>query len=90
MIDFTRAFRRQTNLRDPANLRNIMISRQLLENLRNLNVNELMQKTKGYLTRSEVEGVMARRQKIVKVFDELIAKKGEKEVVYDDPIKQIQ
>jgi len=29
---------------------------------------------------------MARRDKIVAIFDDLIAKKGEKEVLYDDPV----
>jgi len=86
MIDFTRGFRLQTDLRSPANLQDIMIGRRLLENLRKLSGNELMQKTKGYLNKSEVDGVMGRRDKIVKLFDGLIAKKGEKAVVYDDPI----
>jgi hypothetical protein len=63
-----------------------MIERRLLDRLRKLSGDELTQKTKGYLFKSEVDGVMARRDKIVKLFDELIAKKGEKAVVYDDPL----
>jgi hypothetical protein len=66
-----------------------MIGRQLLENLRNLKGSELTQKTKEYLTKPEVDGVMARRDKIVKIFDGLIAQKGEKAVVYDDLINRV-
>jgi len=90
MIDFTRGFRLQTDLRSPANLQDIMIGRRLLENLRKLKSDELMQKTKGYLNKPEVDGVMGRRDKIVKLFDGLIAKKGEKAVVYDDPIDRVK
>jgi hypothetical protein len=89
MIDFTRAFRWHTDLRTPSDLKDAMIGRQLLENLRNLKGSVLMQKTKGYLTKQEVDGVMARRDKIVKIFDGLIAQKGEKAVVHDDLINRV-
>jgi hypothetical protein len=85
-----RRVRWQTDLRIPANLQNIMIGRRLLENLRKLNRDELMRKAKGYLNKPEVDGVMGRRDKIVKLIDGLIAKKGEKAVVCDDPIDGIK
>ena len=44
--------------------------------------NELAQKTKGYLNKGEVQGVMARRDKIVEYFQKLISEKGESEVLY--------
>jgi len=56
--------------------------RQLFEKLKALNANELTEKTKGYLTKDEVKGVMARRDKIVEHFQKMIAEKGEKEVLY--------
>ena len=43
---------------------------------------ELAEKTKNYLTKYEVDGVMARRDKIVATFQTLIAEKGEKEILY--------
>jgi hypothetical protein len=43
---------------------------------------ELASRTKGFLTQDEVHAVMARRDKIVKHFQELIAEKGENEILY--------
>lgn len=39
-------------------------------------------KTKRYLNKDEVKALMARRDKIVEHFQQLIAAKGEKEVLY--------
>jgi hypothetical protein len=80
MIDFSRAFRLYHDLRNQKNL--VKCDRQLLENLRKLDEKELTARTKDYLTRSEIQGVMARRDKIVKFFEQLIAQKGENEVLY--------
>jgi hypothetical protein len=80
MIDFTRAFRIYHELRDPKNL--VRCDRQLLENLRRLDEKQVTEKTRGYLTKLEVQGVMARRDKIVKYFEQLIAKLGEDAVLY--------
>ena len=79
-IDFTRAFRNEKNLRAPNDL--VMCERQLLERLKGLKADELAAKTKGYLTKEEVQGVMARRDKIVERFDQLVKEKGEKTVLY--------
>lgn len=79
-IDFTRAFRTLRDLQSPKDL--VKCDRQLLEKLKALNGDELAQKTKGYLTKDEVKGVMARRDKIVAVFEAQIAAKGESEVLY--------
>jgi len=79
-IDFTRAFRLQENLRNPGDL--VRCDRHLLEKLKTLDGNELTAKTKGYLTKSEVKAVMARRDKIVAQFQKMIAEKGENEVLY--------
>ena len=79
-IDFSRAFRTYNELQNPKDL--VHCERQLFEKLKALNANELTEKTKGYLTKDEVKGVMARRDKIVEHFQKMIAEKGEKEVLY--------
>jgi len=79
-IDFGRAFRKNKDLRTPKNL--VKCDRQLLEKLQALKADELAEKTRRYLTKDEVSGVMARRDKIVATFQSLIAEKGEKEVLY--------
>jgi hypothetical protein len=79
-IDFTRAFRTIKDLQSPKDL--VKCDRQLFEKLKALNKDELAQETKGYLTKDEVNGVMARRDKIVAVFQAQITAKGESEVLY--------
>jgi len=79
-IDFSRAFRSIKNIREPKNL--VKCDRQLLEKMKALSGNELAEKTKGYLTKDEVNAVMARRDKIVADFQAKIAAKGEAEVLY--------
>ena len=80
-IDFTRAFRQRKDLRDPdANL--VKCDRQLLEKLKALDGNVLADKTKHYLTKDEVKALMARRDKILEHFQQLIAQKGENQVLY--------
>jgi hypothetical protein len=79
-VDFSRAFRTGKDLQAPKDL--VKCDRQLLEKLKALKADELTEKTKRYLTKTEVNGVMARRDKIVARFQALIAEKGENEVLY--------
>jgi hypothetical protein len=79
-IDFTRAFRQFQNLPDPKDL--VQCDRQLLEKLRKLDYDDVLEKTKPHLTKSEVKAVIARRDKIVAFFEKLIAEKGEGAVLY--------
>jgi len=79
-IDFTRAFRLHRDLRDPKDL--MMCDRQLLERLRQLDRHTVLRATKPYLKKSEVKALMARRDKIVATFQELVAQKGEATVLY--------
>src|SRR5205807_9968635 len=79
-IDFTRGFRLYKDLRDPKDL--VMCDRNLLDKLRKLDEDDLMEKTKKQLTKGEVKAVMARRDKIVERFDKLVAEKGEGAVLY--------
>jgi hypothetical protein len=79
-IDFSRAFRKSKELRGEKNL--VKCDRQLFEKLKSLKADEVAEKTKRYLTKDEINGVMARRDKIVAKFQTMIAQKGEKEVLY--------
>jgi hypothetical protein len=79
-IDFTRGFRASKDLKSPENL--VRCDRQLLEKLKTLDGEALAQKTKGYLTKDEVKAVLARRDKIVARFQQLVTEKGEASVLY--------
>jgi hypothetical protein len=79
-IDFTRAFRVQKDPQIPKDLQRC--DRRFFERLKVLDVNELAARTKKYLTESEVQAVMVRRDKIVAHFQKLIAEKGEETVLY--------
>jgi hypothetical protein len=80
MIDFSRAFRLQTDVKDVKDL--VQCDRQLLGKLRQLNEADVEEKTKGHLRKAEVNAVMARRDKIVAIFQQLITQKGESAVIY--------
>ena len=79
-IDFSRAFRGFKTLQRENDL--VQCDRQLFTKLKALDGNELAARTKGYLSKSEVQAVMARRDKIVDHFQKLIAEKGENEILY--------
>ena len=80
MIDFTRAFRLHPTLENAKNLERC--DRQLLEKLRQLDAAEVERKTKPHLTKGEIKALMARRDKIVAYFQQLVAEKGETAVLY--------
>jgi len=83
LIDFTRAFRMTKDLPSPKDL--VQCDRKLLTNLRALDrkqVEEKLVKPK-YITKMELDGLMARRDKIVAFFDQEIAAKGEGAVLFD-------
>ena len=79
-IDFTRAFRLNKDLTSPKDL--VRCDRVLLEKLKALDGSVLAERTKQYLSKDEVKAVMARRDKIVEIFQKLVAEKGENEVLY--------
>jgi hypothetical protein len=79
-VDFSRAFRLNKEPKDNKEL--VRCDRQLFQKLKALDGNAVAEKTKGYLTKDEVEAVMMRRDKIVAYVQKLIAEKGEKEVLY--------
>jgi hypothetical protein len=82
-IDFTRAFRMQKDLKSAADL--VKCDRRLLAKLRELNKPALKALMKGYITDMQIDGLLARRDKIVQFFESEIAKKGEGAVLFDIP-----
>lgn len=82
-VDFTRAFRLYKDLKAPKNL--TRIDRRVLNGLRALNEVTLTDELGSYLTKPEIEGILARRDAIVKQFEEKIGSAGEGAVVCDKP-----
>ena len=79
MIDHTRAFSAVPKLMNPEEL--TMCRRPLFEKIQGLSASSVQQAVNGYLTKSEVEGVMKRRDLLVQHFKKLIAEKGESAVL---------
>jgi len=80
LIDHTRAFRLNTNLLKPEQL--ARCDRGLLERLRAVTPESLAQAVGSSLTKPEQEALLARRDKIVKHYDERIARLGEPVVLF--------
>jgi len=80
LIDHTRAFRLNTNLLKPEQL--ARCDRGLLERLRAVTPEALAQAVGNSLTKQEQEALLARRDKIVKHYDERIARLGEPVVLF--------
>ena len=80
MLDFTRAFRTQPELRRPDSLASC--ERNLLARLRTLTKQEVTQAVGTQLTPEEVDAMMKRRELLVEHFDRLVREKGEKAVLY--------
>ena len=80
MIDFTRAFRRTHNLIAPENL--TRCDRQLLAALKGLKQEDLEARTKSYLSRVDVQSILARRDAILALFQKRVGEKGEAAVLY--------
>ena len=68
MIDHSRAFRTLTLLKEPKNL--ARCDQDLLEKLKQLNVETLKKELGMYLAAPEIKGLLARRDRIVKAFEE--------------------
>ena len=83
MIDFSRAFRLMKRLNNPKDL--VKCDRRLLANLRTLNKQTLQQKLGRWLTEPEIDGVLARRDLIVALFDNAVLERGEAAILYDLP-----
>ncbi len=80
MIDHTRAFRLGKDLLKKQPLERV--ERTLLEKMRELTLPGLTDAMGKILTKDEIEAVMARRDTIVKLFDDRIASRGEATVLF--------
>ena len=79
-VDFSRAFRLSRDLQSTRDLP--MVGRDLLTKLRALNRNEVLEKTRPHLRDGELAAMMARRDKLVAHFDQLIRRQGEQTVLF--------
>jgi len=80
LIDHTRAFRLDKKLRTPRLLERC--ERGLLEKMRGLTAEALTREVDESLNKSEIEALLARRDEIVKLFEGMIAKRGEGAILY--------
>ena len=83
MIDFSRAFRMTKTISNPKQL--TRADRTLLTRMRALTLDGVRQALGRWLTKPEIEGLVARRDLIVQFFDKEVAAKGEGAVLYDLP-----
>ena len=83
VIDFTRASRTSKDLLSPKDL--VQCDRKFLAKLRELNKPLLQERLKPYLNDMEIDGLLARRDKIVVFFEKEIAAKGEAAVLFELP-----
>jgi Trp operon repressor len=83
MVDHTRAFRLGRNLLKPEALERC--ERTLLEGMRRLTRPALREAMVRALTNDEIDALLARRDVIVKLFDGLIAQRGEATVLFTQP-----
>ncbi len=83
MIDHTRAFRMDRRIREPRNL--TQCDRTLLARMRALDGAVLKERLGRYLTSFEIQGLLARRDQIVALFEGLANQKGEAAVFLDRP-----
>jgi hypothetical protein len=80
MIDHTRAFRLQPTLLNPQTIQRC--ERTLLDRMRGLTAAAVTETMGATLLPVEIDALMARRDALVKLFDERIAQQGESVVLY--------
>ena len=81
MIDHTRAFRLHKKLKSPENL--TRCDRKLFTALQALARDEMRQELSPFLTNSEIDAVLARRDRIVELFKQKAAQSSDSTVFYD-------
>jgi hypothetical protein len=86
MVDHTRSFKTFKDLRDEKQLPP-GCPRGLLAALRRLDEPTLKTRTGGLLSRSQIDGVLGRRDRIVAYYDKQIAARGQAAVLYDLPAR---
>ena len=80
MIDFSRAFRLNTELLNQKDL--LIVDRALFRKMESLTLADAQAAVGGYLTKAELEAVMARRDALVAHYRKVIAERGEAAVFY--------
>jgi hypothetical protein len=80
MIDFTRAFRLQAQISNEKDL--AKCDRQLLAKMEGLTKEGIKQAVDDYLTPSEIDAVLKRRDLLVAHFKKMVAEKGEAAVLF--------
>jgi hypothetical protein len=81
LIDFSRAFRMAKTLQEPNRL--TAVDRKLLARLKGLTRDDLRKKIDRWVSREQIDALLARRDAIVAIFEKLVAEKGEARVLYD-------
>src|SRR5438034_4389459 len=79
-IDFSRAFAEFKSL--PVQKDLVMCRKDVYQKLKDLSYDQLFAATQPYLTKGQAKAVIARRDKIVEILDQLIAKNGESNVLF--------
>jgi len=86
MIDHTRAFRMARDLENVKNLS--LCDRRLMAKMKELNRATLQSKLHPWVGNPEIDGLLTRRDAIVKFFDKEAAAKGEAMVYYELPPRE--
>jgi hypothetical protein len=81
IIDHTRTFRAHKQLLNPENL--TRCDRAMLEAMRRLDKRTLVERLGAYLTNMEIDGLLARRDRIVRFFDRKASEAGGESVLFD-------
>jgi len=79
-IDHTRAFRLQHNLLNAKNL--VKCDKDLLQKMKDLNEETMLKAMQPWCKKDEIKAVLARRDLIVKFFEDQVRQKGEAAVLY--------
>ena len=77
MVDFTRAFRINNDLRTPEDIANIRIPRHVFDGLRRLDFETLDAVMESFLTDTQIRALLERRDLIVQNLEEQMARRGE-------------
>ena len=85
MIDFSRGFRRHKELMKPENLKNCKLDRRFYTGMRKLDQALVEQHLADLLAETEIEGLIARRDRILTYFAQQIAERGEISVLCSLP-----
>ena len=80
MIDHTRGFRRYKTLREEKGVQ--QCDKTLFARLKALTREQVVSVARDYLTNPEIDGVMGRRDRIVKILEKAIQANGESRVLY--------